>query len=313
MAITLRSKIFFQEADFYGASKLVDWDGSQPFCYKASWMHGLGPVLFRDKVNSDVLLHYYERKLPLHLVNNSVSSNLLNMDGFNSIAVGMPFIYTKAFASDKIRRVYKKLFMPSHSISRKGQVEDYSEWKKIIDKYGCDSICVGGNDFNNIKLNNIDFGLVEVLKGAHATDSESLERISLMMKSAEEIVTNSSGSHIVYATASGANVTIIDEMITRATTRRKNLGVNKNILDTIPKKYQSSYFRHLNNSVVDDVIALWGSNDESAKKEYSNFILGVDERKSSRQVAEYLKPNGFLHKCDIYLKLLNARLQKKLF
>ena len=39
-------KILFQEADFYGASKLIFGNNSSlPICYKATWMHGLSPIL----------------------------------------------------------------------------------------------------------------------------------------------------------------------------------------------------------------------------------------------------------------------------
>lgn len=308
----MRSKFLFQEADFYGASKLLNWKGKQPFCYRASWMHGLGPVLFRDKVVADVLIHYYEKNLPIHLVNNNCTVSMLGKEGVDSIAVGMPFIYTAAYSANNIVKIYKKLFMPSHSIYKKNQAEDYTEWRDIMKKYGCDAICVGLNDYNNIKQNNIKFGKAKVLKGAYAADSQSLERISLMLKSTEEMITNSNGSHMVYATAAGAHVAIIDEMRERAKKRRDELGTNKNIINTIPKKQQNSFARHLSISVVDDVIEFWESNDEKEKVEYSEFLLGVKEKKAASEVANYLTPNSALQKIEIAMKQLNLRVRKKM-
>ena len=189
-------KILFQEADFYGASNLVFQEENLPCCYKASWMHGLGPVLFRDKTSSSVLLHYYERDLPIHLVNNSSTVDLLQLEGVDSVAVGMPFIYTDAYSSCNIRRVYKRLFMPSHRIGGKSQKEEYADWLSIIKKYGCDSICVGLNDYKYIKKNNVQFEGVEVLMGAYSADMDSLERVSLMLKSTYQYQHSKDSHHL---------------------------------------------------------------------------------------------------------------------
>ena len=125
-------KILFQEADFYGASKLIFIDEPTPICYRATWMHGLGFV-FHDNIDHKILIHYNEDNLPIHLVNNSESVELLNSEGVSSIAVGMPYIYTKAYTNNQRQKIlYKRVFMPGHIISGVNIKHDYSKWKILF-------------------------------------------------------------------------------------------------------------------------------------------------------------------------------------
>ena len=98
-------RYLFQEADFYGASQLIFDRSRLPVCYKATWMHGLGHV-FKDNYNKNILIHYNELWLPIHLVNNSETADFLASEGVDSIPVGVPYIYTKDFSGNKESRSF---------------------------------------------------------------------------------------------------------------------------------------------------------------------------------------------------------------
>ena len=204
-------KILFQEADFYGASKLIFGDRSLPICYQATWMHGVSPV-FWETVNCNLLIHNNERNLPIHLVNNEKTVKLLDNEDIKSIAVGMPYIYTKAHSENKRNKtLFRKVFMPSHSIFGNQELE-YSKWRVIIKKYDCDAVCLGGDDYSNVINKKVNLGNVKIIKGAYSSDNSSLTRMSEMFYSSSEMITNVSGSHLVYAAASGVKVKVIDEI-----------------------------------------------------------------------------------------------------
>ena len=92
--ITKKRNFLFQEAHFYGASNLVYREQKMPTCFRSSWMHGLGPVMFREQTDPKIILHHQERNLPTHLVNNKKTADLLNSSGFDAVATGMPIIYS---------------------------------------------------------------------------------------------------------------------------------------------------------------------------------------------------------------------------
>lgn len=66
--------------DFYGTSKLIFSNSLLPLYYKATWTHGIAPV-FRKSVSSGILIYYNERHLPIHLVNNEKTVEILGDQG----------------------------------------------------------------------------------------------------------------------------------------------------------------------------------------------------------------------------------------
>ena len=205
-------KFLFQEADFYGASKLIFGKNKLPLCYKSTWLHGLGFALINN-YSLDIVQHFDEKNLPLHLVNNEETVSHFNNQKLNSIAVGMPIIYTKNFLEKSKSLFYKRLFIPKHSLNKFGSIDNLEKWKKIINKYNCDSICLTSNDYNFFKRKKYNLGDVKIINGAYAGDDTSLERISKIFLSTKEMVTDIVGSHIPYASACGANVRILDEIV----------------------------------------------------------------------------------------------------
>jgi hypothetical protein len=304
-------KILFQEADFYGASKLIFGDKPLPICYQATWMHGISPVL-REIVSGDVLINYQERHLPIHLVNNEETVKNLDNEGIKSIAVGMPYIYTKAHSENKRNKIlFRKVFMPPHSILA-NQEFDYSKWRVIIKKYNCDAICIGGNDYINVINKKINFGDVKVLKGADAGDNSSLTRISQMFYSSSEMITNSQGSHLTYAAASGVKVKVIDEIYELHEEELQNNYISK-IMKLYPKKYQKSFERyHATYRGPDEIASTWNSRDAKEQEEYANYLLGTEHRKEPKIIEDYLTVDNTMKKIGFASHLLFNKISNKL-
>ncbi|WP_415303503.1 hypothetical protein [Candidatus Pelagibacter sp. Uisw_090] len=309
----LLKKILVQEADFYGASKLIFGKKSLPICYNATWMHGIAPVVRGSgKVKSDILLHSQERHLPIHLVNNEDTVKYLEKEDIKSIAVGMPYIYTKAHTENKRNKIlFKKVFMPPHSIVTK-QETDYHKWKTIVKKYDCDAICIGGNDYSNVINKKINFDNVKILKGAHSKDLNSLTRISEIFYSTSEMITNVSGSHLVYAAASGVKVKVIDE-IHELYEDRFNNNYGLKILKMIPKKYKKSFEKHYARYInADDIVSAWNFKDSKELELHANYLLGTQCRKEIKIIEEYLTVNNKIKEIIFASYLLFNKVNQKL-
>ena len=304
-------KFLFQEADFYGASKLIFLDKALPICYKATWMHGLGHI-FSNAVSPDVLIHSNERSLPLHLVNNSDTVKLLKNK--NAIAVGMPYIYTKTYSENvKVRKIYKRMFMPGHSILGIDYSYQYEDWRVILKKYKCDSICLGGADYEAIKNNNIFLGDIAIVRGAHAGDADSLNNIALMFYQTSEIITNQIGSHIVYAAASGVTVRIIDEISFLTENKEARNTTISTIVDSIRSEDQKSFECYLNGVDIDNIkSSVWFQGNQNEMKEYSDFVLGVEFKKSLGVMAGDLTPDNNFEKYSIFGSILLNKIRNKL-
>ena len=304
-------KILFQEADFYGASKLIFGDKPLPICYKATWMHGISPV-FRESASSDILIHYNERHLPIHLVNNEKTVKLLDNEDIKSIAVGMPYIYTKAHSENKRNKIlFRKVFMPPHSILGNQEFE-YAKWRVIVKKYDCDAICLGGSDYSNVINKRINLGNVKIIKGAYASDNSSLTRMSNMFYSSSEMITNVSGSHLTYAAASGVKVKVIDEIYElRDEMHLNNDGLK--IMNTYPEKYQKSFAEHIAaEEETDKIVSRWNSKGSKEVEEYANYLLGTEHRKEPKIIADYLTVNNKMKKIGIISHLLFNKISNKL-
>lgn len=304
-------KILFQEADFYGASKLIYGKKRLPFCYRATWMHGISPI-FRKMPSSDLLIHYNEKHMPIHLVNNNETVKILKDQGLNSIAIGMPYIYTKAHSENNKKKIlFEKIFMPPHSIIKNQEV-DYSKWKIILNKYKCDAICLAWNDYYTVINKKIDFGDVKIIKGAHSSDDSSLTRMSEMFYNTNEMITNTSGSHLVYAAASNVKVKVIDEIF-----ESKNLNLLNNygqkIINTFPKKYRKKTAKHIESDTgTEEIISRWNSKTQKEAAVYANFLIGTNHKKDPKIVKNYLTATNKIEEITIASHLLYNKIKNKL-
>jgi hypothetical protein len=307
-------KFLVQEADFYGASKLIFGETTLPTCYNATWMHGIAPFLRGNgKLKSDVLIHGQERHLPIHLVNNDDTVKQLSEEGISSIAVGMPYIYTKAYTENKPKKIiFKKIFMPPHSIFGK-QDSDYHKWKLILTKYECDAICMGGIDYNNVIKNEINFGNIKILKGAQSQDLNSLTRLSEILYGTSEMITNVTGSHLVYAAAAGVKVNIIDE-IHELYKERYNSNYKLKVLNLTSKKYRKRIKKHydLRPDTAEDIVSFWNYKDGEQLKVYANYLLGNQCRKEISVIKDYLTVENKLKEYIFATQLLVNKINQKI-
>jgi hypothetical protein len=300
-------KFLFQEADFYGASKLIFGKNKLPICYKSSWLHGLGFAL-RNNYSSDIVIHFNEKNLPLHLVNNEETVSHLKNQKLNSIAVGMPIIYTKNFFEKNKSSNYKKLFMPNHSLNEFGAIDNLENWKKVIKKYNCDSICLTTNDFNFLKRKKYDFGNIKIIKGAYAGDNTSLERMSKIFLSTKEMVTDNVGSHVPYASAFGVNIRILDEI---DETINNSFSDRLNSIPVSKKNFFQDYWGNPKKQLKEILSSVWVKGNDLEKREYSEYLLGIKHRKKIDLVREYLMPTNFKQKIHIFSSVLIKKFYNK--
>lgn len=273
-----------------------------PICFRSSWMHGLGPVMFRKHSDPKVILHHGERNLPMHLVNNEKTAELLNRAGFEAIATGMPIIYSENFKPNEKKSI-NRLFMPAHVIGAKNFYERMKSWHLLIKKYNCDSICLSGSDYELALSNKVIFKNCKILKGANPSDPNSLNRIAGYFSSISELITDSGGSHIPYATALGVNVPIIKELSERAELLRKSKDSTSAVINSVPKNLRANFLRHMSYSVIGDVIKLWGSKDDSAKYQFSLNLVGANCKKDLSEMRNLLNPQGFFEALNIVKEL----------
>ena len=275
-------RVVFQEADFYGAASLIFGSSTKPACFSATWMHGLGPVFFRKRIDPNVLIHFDEFALPIHLGNNRWTQSRLEEYGIQSKAVGMPILYADNFNLTKQRDI-QRLYMPAHIIGKSRAMERIQKWSSMLNKYGCDAICLSKTDFDFIKKRNIDLGNVKILEGAHPKNEQSLENMCSYFNSCWELITDSSGSHIPYATAMGVHIPITEELC-------KSGEAKSNVLSTIPIDLRSNFEKHMRFNPLQAVIKFWGSSDNQAKIEYSQSLLGLECVKEKEEIKGLLAP-----------------------
>ena len=308
----MRNKYIFQEADFYGASKLVFGEERRPICYKASWMHGLGHI-FANATDSKRLLHYNERNRPLHLVNNNDSVNVLEKDGLKGLAVGMPFIYSKPMSNHVTTcKDIKRLYMPPHSIPNYDFISQYKKWSSIIKKYKCDAICLGGIDYDNCNNNNIDFGDAKVMRGAVSFDDESLNNMAALLMRTKDVLTDSRGSHLVYAALAGANIRILNEIFENMSDENSELW-QKQLACRFPKEVAESFIKSFpENRIKEFTSSVWFSGNDKEIKEYAEYVAGIEHKVSIEELKEHLSPDNIPQKLQLLTHLIFNKTRNKL-
>ena len=132
--------------------------------------------------------------------------------------------------------------MPAHIIRTKNFYERMKSWRLLIKKYNCDSICLSGSDYELAISNKVIFKNCKILKGANPSDSNSLNRIASYFSSTSELITDSGGSHIPYATAPLEYVPIIKELSERAELLRKSKESTSAVINSVPKTLELIFF-----------------------------------------------------------------------
>ncbi len=298
----------FQEIDFYGASKIIFNNSKRPLCLRATWMHGLGPVLINN-YDKYIVIHYNEMDLPIHLVNNNETVNKLLDQDIESIAVGLPYIYTNTFIEKtQHSNEFKRIYFPVHSIAH-NKLSNPEKWKQIITKYDCDAICLTGLDYREVQESNIDFSNVKIILGAVPNDFTSLDRMANIFLSSREMITDFIGTHLAYAGASGTIIRVIDE-----TKDNYCDGSGEELRESIPKKFFPNFKKANENPMKtyqDFMSSIWVKGNDREIKEFSEHLLGIEFKKNIDEMKTFLNPvNSFETLKIAYILLMNKAFRK---
>jgi len=301
-------KLNFQSPDFYGASDLIFKDVRRPLSYRGSWVHGI-EYAFSNYIDANTILHYYEHNLPYHLVNNSYTENIIKKEGYEGVAVGIPYIYTD-YKKETIRSI-DRLYMPSHSIKGVCLVDEYQNWFDIAHKNQCSAMCVTKVDFNNILDNRyLKNRGVELIPGAAVNDRDSLIRMAQLFGQTIEVLSDSFGSHVVYAALSGASVRMLTDM---KTSQNRRLEIDKKIIETFPidkRKSMKNYLRGYHQQSEGKLIFLQGNDKEI--KEFSEYAAGVSHKNKVENIQNYLTPKSNLQALKIMTTNFSLKLKGRI-
>jgi len=199
------------EPTYYGASytiaqelKLRSYNPAS--CYV--WTHGcrlIGPEDAR----------YYIRFPKLKgniLVARQDEKRFLEDQGFRNIhAVGMPILYARRFPLQK--RPDSILVMPPHATLHSGPQQEISSYLDFVcglrEKFSHVVCCLSRQCQRNLATSRlfVERG-IPVITGAAIDDGNSLARTRSLLENFEYVTTNSYGSHLAYAMAFGAKVSV---------------------------------------------------------------------------------------------------------
>ena len=183
-----------------------------PLILNRHWQHGW--VQRHRQLNPEVVAaDYLRNKGYLILVARKDEEEYLLGQGHLAKAIGLPFVYTLDQRYERIQS--SLLVMPCHT-SRFAPI-NFNENYKIFTNYILEQkknfrfICVC------MHQEDIDFGYgkiweeigCEVIRGAAIDDSNSLIRMHALMSQFETILSDAVGSHLVYAAASGAKISLV--------------------------------------------------------------------------------------------------------
>ena len=202
---------------FYGAERVLN-----RYCRRTSevvpgnfsWQHGwccqqrqeIDPVLL---VKEPVI-----EPSKTYLVARQDEADYLAANGLRSQAIGLPFVYAEPLRAKRIPN--SLLIMPAHSLQ-------YTEHQWKFEAYANQIAKIAG-DFDRVVAcvhpactskgywrPQFEAVGIECVEGADAFDLNGLVRIKTLLSQFEFVTTNMLGSHVVYAAATGARVSIFGE------------------------------------------------------------------------------------------------------
>ena len=200
--------------NFYGSNYLISKYIGLQIKYKIIhryWQHGWissSRQYHSDVVASEPILN----KKALILVARKDEEYFLHKKGFRSKAIGLPYCYVP---ERKFLRKNSLLIMPAHG-TRDILIETTTEYNKFI-KYASSQrqyfedvvVCMHKEDINNGYNEKWIVNGFKVVQGASIDDANALIRMHSLFSQFETVLSDSIGSHIVYAAASGVKISMI--------------------------------------------------------------------------------------------------------
>ncbi len=198
------------EPDCYGISRMISGKLHLPFAPRsfANWLHGWLSIDLKYIEQFGIVSNYK------YLVATKEQECFFKKNGKKAKAVGVPYIYAKAFDKFEIRRQKGSLLvMPPHGLPYTTERWDEEAYVK--------QICDLKSDFDFIVacihpsctekkswIGHFENYQIPWVKGAEMHDKYALIRMHRMFQHFEYMTTNSKGSHIAYAAYSGCKVSI---------------------------------------------------------------------------------------------------------
>ena len=206
------------ELDYYGFSRILALRNnlnSLPHPLISGWKHGWLPsyaLRFKEQVVQDGGEKSYL------IVNTQLQKSFLQDVGFeNVLSGGLPFCYSSSAEVTKIQS--SLLIVPCHTLLHIGFSSDLDDFFENALKIGADYGHVAvlehqDSDFSIYKKRYTD---VTFIKGASAYDVNSFARLRLIFGAFENMITNGTGSHLIYGSLEKMNISIIDPFYTQST------------------------------------------------------------------------------------------------
>jgi hypothetical protein len=275
------------EADFYGSSRILAnaLMRNNPARSFSSWSHGweIGELEYTEQI-----LWSYHWQLNRLVRNNKVAA-FLNVHGFENVsAVGLPIIYTTNQVSD--RKTGSVLFMPAHSLSyididpKLIEMVNQAKLLKNNGQYVC--FCVHADCVNHGKtVPMLEENSIDWFTGSSVSDINSLQRMRNIFDYFETVMSNTMGSHFLYAQLFGAKFSFVEpffeytfaqfekDPFCRSKPDLTQHLVEQSSLKVIKSKY-AEYFNGYEHAVCDQAFA--------------EIECGLPEKVSSEKLASLL-------------------------
>ena len=198
------------EADYYGASSLIASELRIPNKLRTSamWSHGW----VYDKIrNYKQIAGEHISQSRKYLVRNKEEAEVLAAQGLDAEAVGLPFLYVLRGTSTIPRVPGSLLIMPTHGTTHTPVKEENSIFmsrvSNIRKQFSCVVGCISGMCVsNNQWIRQLETNEIPWVTGAWVFDRNALKRMRAILESFEYVLTNSFGSHLLYASAVGCKV-----------------------------------------------------------------------------------------------------------
>jgi hypothetical protein len=210
--ITLRSWQETYGGDYYGALDVAaEYCGlpQVPHRFPGSWQHGTIPPWHRFR--PEVVVYGAPRSMRC-FVARADEEEFLREGGYSDArAIGLPLLYTPPSGLPRIPN--SLLVMPTHSLASDvllPSCEQYvNEIASVRHHFDTVAACVSAYCIaKNLWVPDFAAHGIPVVRGAGIADGNALRRMRALFDSFEYVTTDSYGSHVFYALAFGAKVSI---------------------------------------------------------------------------------------------------------
>jgi len=247
-------------------------------------------------------IKYLEEIISVQVKNNNIlflsenqkqQQELLKLKYFNSLCIGVPYIYIDDGDYNVERHKNTLLVMPQHTVDGdrsivKSNEENYIKTiNKIKNDFDLVIFCIHKSCIkNNLWISTIEKYGYQWFLGADIYDKNALSRMNILFRSFEYVTSNCIGSHIAYSSYSGCKTSIYGEYSEPDKNQMKNslyIKENPHMLEniytqclskTVKRKYPMFFKKHPKDATL---------NIDWAKKE-----LGEECKITYQKLAELL-------------------------